>query len=324
MPRPGFYNDNEYRAYPFVYKTDAVDTVLPDSAIVDAGFIVGIDVFGQPQNCNIWLTSITRTATDFIFTFTGAAANGITEEIVFAAPDNDDDWTIVYSESEQNEDESFEETGICGGASYFSGFIVVGPRAELRAAIAQNSTLSFFELRYQIEHSRLQFQHKAYLNTLTVANFERIKVPACDEETDNDYANRRVVVAEHCLRGDIKFMEGYNCQIVQTNAANEILVTAAVGAGIGTTTGELCELGGQLPLTENERTLFLAAKEAGTQNFLSGGPACSELISTINGLPGPNINIIGGVGIRVTSEVTADGSKIIIAKNPNAHANCVN
>jgi hypothetical protein len=111
---------------------------------------------------------------------------------------------------------------------------------------------------------------------------------------------------------------------VQTNAANEILVTASVGAGISPTTGELCEFGGQLPLTQAERTAFLAAKENGTQKFLSSGPACNELISTINGLSGPNINIVGGTGIRVTAEVTADGSRIVIAKNPNAHANCVN
>ena len=52
--------------------------------------------------------------------------------------------------------------------------------------------------------------------------------------------------------------------------------------------------------------------------FLSGGPACCELISTINGLGGRVVSITGGTGVQVSTAT----DKITIALDTNSQNNC--
>jgi hypothetical protein len=189
---------------------------------------------------------------------------------------------------------------------------VTGPLVALNvvfATAAVGSTWSFQPNDYQIEPALLQNLNKAYLRSISVGNYARVLVPPCDVTGIND--NRQVVLNARCMNGDIRFKEGYNCLITQTDRANEISVTASKGAGAGSTSTELCENGGEVPLYPGEQL-------QPDSKFYSGGPACNEVISTINGLGGTNINLIGGSGINIL----IDGETITVQKKPNAQVNC--
>jgi hypothetical protein len=112
------------------------------------------------------------------------------------------------------------------------------------------------------------------------------------------------------MTGNIRLREGYNCQITQTDRARELNITALKNAG-APVDAALCAHGSELPLYTDE-PLAVGSK------FYSGGPACSEVISSINGLAGTGINIIGGNGVAVTT----DGNKITVTRKDNAQTNC--
>jgi hypothetical protein len=112
------------------------------------------------------------------------------------------------------------------------------------------------------------------------------------------------------LQGDIRLKEGYRCSISQTDRANTITIGADLTAGQLVDAG-LCENGSELPLFEGEPL-------AENSVFYGGGPACNELISTINGIGGRTVNIIGGTGVRITT--TPD--KITVTLDANSRRNC--
>ena len=302
MPQPGFYTDNEYRAYPFVYVANASEVLLPNSAVVDAGIILGLDAFVvDVREYSVWLTRVERTNTGFNFVLVYAQKNGSisTTELTFVRPDTDDAWITIFAESAhtgENADPIWE------------GFLVAGPVADLRKILSVGQTLHFVRNAYQIEPGLVQNLHNAYLRSLTVANYDRTRIPACDS-TDVDGA-RDIIVNKMKMTGDIRLKEGYNCQITQTDRARELSITALKNAG-APIDADLCAHGSELPLYADEQL-------AAGSKFYSGGPACSEVISSINGLAGTGINIIGGNGVSVTT----DGSKITVTRKDNAQTNC--
>jgi hypothetical protein len=113
------------------------------------------------------------------------------------------------------------------------------------------------------------------------------------------------------MKGHIRLKEGYNCLITQTDRSSELAITASKGAGAGETSDELCQNNGEIPLYPGEAL-------PADSKFYSGGPACNEIISTVNGIGGANINMIGGAGINIL----IDDGKLIVQKKPNAQVNC--
>lgn len=309
MPRPGFYNDNEYREYPFIYETAAVNepgvgdppaaTLLPNSAIVDAGFILGLDALFDDDSNSVWLSSVQRVNNVFRFTFSTDAARN--PPLVFEQDVLLDEWAVVYAESVVGAELD------CAEEPVWEGFIVTGPLQALRAALPTNGILTFNKDVYQIEPGRLQNLHKSYLRSISVGNYDRVRVPPCGQ-TGN--LSRDIIANALCLKGDIRLKEGYNCQITQTDRANEILVTAVKGGG-EPYDAALCDAGSELPLYAGEQL-------AAGSKFYGGGPACDELIATINGIGGPNVTILGGAGI----EVRVEAGKIKIQQRPNAQVTC--
>jgi hypothetical protein len=320
MPKPGFYNDNEYRAYPFVYRVIDSDNLLPNSAIVDAGIVLGLDAFDSDvRDYIIWLTRIERTATGFNFVLAYAEKNveAATTELVFSRPDTDDQWVTVFSETAHTADSA---------DPIWEGFLVIGPLADLRKTIAVNQTLQFARADYQIEPGLVQNLHNAFLRSITVANYDRPRIPACNSTASASNV-RAVIVNKHKLAGDVRLKEGYNCQITQTDRANELSITAIKNAGMPVD-AELCAHGSELQLYEDEPfgvdgteivTINNVLTERQKQSkFYSGGPACSDVISSINGLSDSNINIIGGAGVTVST----DGVTIQITRRNTSQTNC--
>jgi hypothetical protein len=65
--------------------------------------------------------------------------------------------------------------------------------------------------------------------------------------------------------------------------------------GVEDETAEICQYGSELPL-------YAGQTPAEGEVFLSGGPACDDLITSINGIGGPNVNIAADAGIQIVPD----------------------
>jgi hypothetical protein len=252
MPRPGFYNDNEYRAYPFIYSPDDPLTPLPTSAIVDCGIIMGLDANFNDATDSVWLQSVARAGSNFVFTL---ATSAVPAKLIFVVPAANDEWVINHSQSSV-------AALVCAQEPIWEGFLVTGPLKTLRDNLSVGSTLSFDQDVYTLEPGCIQNLNKAYLRSISVGNYSRVTVPECGEASTN--TTRSIVANAQCLKGDIRLKEGYNCQITQTDRVNEITVTAYKGAGTAEDSA-LCAAGSELP--------FISANHwPQTANFIAADP----------------------------------------------------
>jgi hypothetical protein len=303
MPRPGFYNDNEYRAYPFVF--DSTNSALPESAIVDAGIIMRIDANFNDSVHTVWLDSVVREGDVFKFEF---RTDATPEPLIFTRNVNSQEWQIEYSESAAKT----TAEALCPGEPVWEGFLVTGPLADLRANLPADDTLQLPPEAYQLEPATVQNLNKAYLRSVSLGNYERTRIPPCGEGDPTDVIVPKIILNKQCMAGDLKFKEGYNCVIQQIPWTNEIVIGAGGGGGTPLI-GEICENGSELPLYPGE------APPAGSL-FLGGGPACDELIFTINGLGGPTVTLTGGPGISVATQTSPP--KITISRNTSTFKVC--
>jgi hypothetical protein len=288
MPRPGFYNDNEYRAYPFIFKVLGPDeTKIPNSAVVDCGIIMGLDSEFDGEQHAVWLKAIRRVNDVFEFEFDTDAPGATDKPLIFRRDVGAEEWLTEDAES----DPYVKDANSCAIEPAWSGFLVTGPLTDLRAALPDNGEL-VLEQNYVLEPARIQSLVKTYLRAISVGNLSRpIARSSCD---DTQESSRYVVINKRCVTGDIRFKEGYNAQIRQRQLAQEIAISA--GRNLGAPfDSDICETYGEIPFYPGEQP------PAGS-NFLSGGPACDELVNAINGVPGPDVNIIGGTGIEITAD----------------------
>ncbi|NDD52798.1 hypothetical protein EBZ39_02790 [bacterium] len=303
MPQPGFYNDNEYRAYPFVYKPGEAPTSLPNNLIVDAGVVMGLDADFDATTHSIWLTSIRKTADNLELVFATDAPAAASALLTFTVPANTTTWTTVFAASAPVD----ITVSACATEPIWEGFIVTGFAANFAETLAANQLITFTKNQQQLEPGRIQNLAKSYLRSISVGNFRRTRVPGCNETNNLD---RVVMSNQRCLAGDLRLKAGYHCTITQTDFVNQITVGADATAGLQFT-GELCAHGSELPLFRDEQL-------PADSKFFGGGPACNELISTINGLHGPAINIVGGPGVQINTT----GGKISVALNANSQNAC--
>jgi len=302
MPRPSFYNDNEHRAYPFIY-ADRGQTLptLVEKTIVDAGFIMGLDADFNEREDSIWLESISRinAQVNLVFkTDAPAAANFV---LTFSCATNTTDWLTLYSNT--------AAANIpCAVEPVWEGFIVISNAEEL-ATIPDGGTVTFQKNEYRIEPARIQNLARSYLRSISVGNFERTQPDPCGEKNT---APKKILSNARCLTGDIRFKEGYQALISQNNNSNTITFSAGVLFG-QTKDAAFCEFGSELPLFDGD------APEAGNK-FYARGPACDELIFTVNGIGGPAINILGGPGISITT--TENQNELKLTLQPNTKNSC--
>lgn len=299
MPRPGFYNDNEYRAYPFI-DTAAPTGALPTSLIVDAGIVMGLDADFDAAAHSVWLASVQRAGSTLKFTFATDAPGAEGATLVFSR-NPAETWETEFVASE-----TAASSSPCATEPIWEGFLTTGTLTDFAAGLS-GTAITFTKNQYALEPARIQNLAKSYLRSISVGNFSRTNVPPCGQVNTTE---RPVVLNARCIQGDIRIKEGYHCIITQTDRANEINISADVTAGI-TSSEELCETGSELPLFDGEPL-------PENSKFYGGGPACSDLITTINGLSGRVVTIIGGPGVQINT--AAD--KITVALNTNSQNNC--
>lgn len=304
MPRAGFYNDNEYRAYPFVAKTTYESAVAcPDTAIVDCGFIMGLDSGYDAANDFVYLYKITRTDDTFYFEFRTTAPGATDYSITFERGATATEWESEVVESAVN-----SEVAYCGTEPAWEGYLVTGVMADLLELLPANGDLLFYSPispsaadtpDYTVEPARIQSLVRGYVRSISVGNYERVKITSCDASSSSSSsstatAERGIVVNAQCLSGDLQLKPGFNCTIQQTGYDNRLTIAARKDANINDDPdNERCQYGSELPLYDGETPPENSV-------FLSGGPACNELITTINGLGGKNLKITGGAGIQIT------------------------
>lgn len=316
MARPGFYNDNEHRAYPFVYRPreQTLPTIV-EELIIDAGFIMGLDADFDAAQHSIWLDTISKTGNTLQITFkTDSAYIAELEKLDFFTPltftrtiADSKEWGTSFEQANWPElSENFRP--YCGNEPVWEGFLVTG-RLDQIAAGMSDQTLTYTKNQYQIEPARIQNLAKSYLRSISIGNYERTKIPKCDAELEAPI--RQIIPYARCLQGNIKLKEGYHCEITQNTRRNTINVSAATTAGAEYDTA-FCENGSELPLRENEELPV-------DEKFYSASPACDELIFTINGVSGKNITLFSGNGVLIT---TTEDNKIKIATAPNAANAC--
>lgn len=287
MSKLGFYNDNMFRAYPFMADDDraAPHTKAVNSAIVDVGFVVTNPYYVAGLN-GISLTGISLVGDTIFFGF--SASLTWTNENHINNEDNDAlvlrDYPAAIS-FRQNVDVAeftpaegeaqtatiayniYNKDGIAVGFTRtgIEGFLVTGNLTELRDYLSRAGGI--LQLSYSVEPARIQVLNSS-VNFIGVANKKRVVVPPCrlpetcvdpfeEEPAEEEIPGDDLVFPKNCLCvGDIIFLDGTNTRITQNTNLNLINVAAHVGAGALTSDKTMCYYNGSVPFTEEESILF--------------------------------------------------------------------
>lgn len=306
MPRPGFYNDNEYRAYPFIFKAGQAD-FLPNSAVVDCGVIMGLDSEFDASAHTVWLAAVRRSGDAFEFELRTNAPGAQNLPLIFTRAASADEWQSEYAESEPY----VRDVNSCAIEPAWSGFLVTGPLTQLAELLPENGDVNLFQ-NFVLEPGRIQSLVKSYLRSITVGNMSR---PEARSSCDPDQSvERPIIINSRCIDGNIRFKEGYRAIVNQRDALNEISIGAGLDAGeqVG---GALCERGSELPFYDGEQP------PEGSQ-FFSGGPSCDELVSSVNGVQGPDLTIAGGTGVNVKVDLENPNTIKISLSDVTIAGNC--
>ena len=288
-----FYNDNAAIRYPFVddgplLMTHSVSgsVELSNSSVVDFTCITGVDFDFNTANSlhRVYLSQISRSGDSFTFTFAFNATSLISYTLTFVVSASAGEFTRIYSSASASTAATLPPNETCDYL-YAEGWLTVGDLTALAALVSSGQTLTRADGSVWVEPSRTQSLYNAFARSVNIANEPRTRAPDNCPSSSLSYSDS-IIVNARCLDGIIKFKEGHNITINQIDTQNTLTFTAAPGSGLGV----LCE---ELLIYPDEKT------PAGS-NLLSGGPACNELITGINGLSGPTVPLLAGTGISIT------------------------
>jgi len=290
-----FYNDNAAIRYPFVDDGPLLMThsisgsvALSNSSVVDFTCITGVDFDFNTANSlhRVYLSQISRAGDSFTFTFAFNATSLISYTLTFIVSASATEFTRIYSSASDSTAAALPINETCDYL-YAEGWLTVGDLTELATLLSSGQTLTRADGSVWIEPSRTQSLYKSFVRSINIANEPRTRTPDNCSNSSSSYSDSLIVNAQ-CLDGIIKFKEGHNITINQIDTQNKLTFTASPGAGLGV----LCE---DLLLYPDEKT------PAGSK-LLSGGPACNELITGINGLSGPAVQLLAGTGISIIDD----------------------
>jgi hypothetical protein len=294
MARSDWGNQNENRAYPFLRGSTGVGggpltlAALPDSAVVDAGFVAGALSRFDPAAHSVFLNRLTRAGGVFSFEFGSDAPELYGVPLVFTRRADDPDYLT-----------SFADSGTPGSASswsgstpesacaepLWSGFLVTGRMADLALFLPVNGVVERGG-GASVEPALVQSLAGARVTSLTLANDDRTRVTppgGCPAEVF-PYPTGVLHVNARCLTGNVALKAGYNATVGQSPGT--LTLGAVVGAGEGQPCREVPAFSGETP-------------PAGSL-LLEGGPRCNEVLRSINGFGGSDFVISVGTGVSVT------------------------
>lgn len=307
MPSPSWFNENENRAYPLVAGAGP-----PPALLVDAGFVFGPKSRFETGVHGAALAGVRRRGAIFYLDFVSDAPELFGVTLTFARHATDEDFLTEFSDSGEvglSESSLSASTSASGRADacdepLWSGFVVTGRMAAFAALLPADGDVAFGTA---VEPALLQNLAEAYVSRLGLANDDRTRVTApadCGEPGQETGTVTHVAAA--CLVGDVAVRAGYNATVRQSLVDNSITLGAVVGAGAG----EPC---GPVPVYAGE------AAPAGS-SLLGGGPRCNETVRAVNGVGGPQLSLLAGRGVTITS-VPAD-NRVVVAVNMTGLALC--
>jgi hypothetical protein len=299
MSLPGFYNDDAARSYPLVPFSNApwdgpgdpVEIQPPMDTLVDFGCLVGLDAEFDAAQHSVYLHQITRAGSVFTFDFRSDAPGLVGYALVFSRHLTDVEYATDYSKAVPLPGTVEPQEPL------WEGFLVTGPLESLAAMMPTDGNMTA-STGPQVEPSLIQNLGRSYVRTINLANQDRTRVSppdGCDGTGTAPSDGPVYIVNATGLAGDLRFKEGFNVSIRQNVRSNSLAFSALQGAGAG----DVCY---EVPLYAGEQP------PAGS-TLLTGGPACDEVINSINGLSASVIRLVPALGTRI---VPADDQKSLI------------
>lgn len=312
MANPGFYNDNQYRDYPFISRITPLSlegwesssaqafNELPQSLIVDFGAIIRPAAEFDSATDYVQLQSIQRVSTALLFTFALSSMSS-TYAITFSIPAiSTQEFNTVWEDSIAllvNPADSLA----CDESPVWSAYLVTSNTAQLLDILSDGETVFFDAGLWQILPARIQNLIGTQLQALAISNISRTRVTSAIEcETEDPPETPELPVAHlvaTCITGGIAFHEGYNCGIRYDSRANAIVMSASPGIGAGQPCEEVIGYPGE-------------TKPDGSQ-YYSGGPACTEIVRSINGASAADLRIQAGAGFSVVAASDLQNTLVI-------------
>lgn len=325
----GFYFDNMFRAYPFI--DTGSGSSIPDDAIVDFKCSISSNSgFTEGEN-KIWLHSVYRSESDLIFSF-ACDAYGLSDYLLtFSVPLTCPELTHAFSYLTLMSDGcSNGYSSISSGSSFepeplWDGFIIVGKLASILATINTGECLSGYDSDAEVEPSLITNMQNVSVRSINIANKAPALVSEPDECPQVDEQIYYTYVYHTDITGDVTFTDGYSCNITMSESDNSITFTTTVDNAVK---GQFC---GEDPLGPIKYPSSLIPgirvgidhtdTPEGSQLY-SGGPLCRDTLKSINGVGGKRLWIIGGKGIRLTTD--QDNNAIDIEATLSGLAVCAN
>lgn len=302
MAKPGFWNDNSQRDYPFLLNRIGRRDLdggpigeIPYQTIVDVGFIFGPSSGFSSGVNSVWLAKITRLALDrFEFEFATDAESLSTSRLVFRHEISED---YTYSTAESSE--SFED---CGDIPAWEGYLVTGDLSGLAVLLPDTDDFILgISTQAVVEPCVVQNFHGHFATGISVANLDRTRATNPDgcRELCWPADQENVRIRERCLTGTVAFREGYNIVIQEDVGRNRLIFSAVVGQG----EGEPCE---PVKYYEDERP-------PRGRDLLDGSVSCGETVRSLGGATGPAVEIVAGGGASVSFD--PEESRVVVDLN---------
>ncbi len=309
MPRPNFFNDNINRTFPFKWGSAGVATPsvgpvtmleLPDEFVADCGFIMGPESGFEEGIHTVFLYKITRvTSTVMTYEFRSDAPSLVNSPLVFSRTSSDPIYKTEFVESDIPSPpinsqsisvSNSNSTDIICGEPFWSGYLVTGPMDSVfsRLGIGESITRTS-ETETLVEAGLIQNLNNSQVISLNMANADRTRALRPDNCPPNQWSFETglIYINYTCLQGDIRLSAGYNLSLSQNNLTNTIQFSAIVNAGAG----QVCS---EIKLFPEETPPIGA-----TNNLLEGDFYCNEVLRTVNGVQGPNLQFFAGNGVTI-------------------------
>lgn len=264
MPQTDFYNHNQYIAYPLKTRESSLYPFgsynLRESALVDMGFVLGIDSAYDPTY-GMQLVSIEVAGSLITFVCQDTAA---TATFRFEFDQADPFGTVVEADAAE-------------GAEFGTGFAVAGDLATLGTEFP-NGVHTASESIY-IEEGTVQSLYQHYVKQFTIGS--QFPTPwhtlaECGGSPSDIY---RYKITGRNLTGDRRFKAGYNATISVSERDNAIEIGASQGAG----EGEPCEPVDLYGSSQSSLSSVLSSSMSG-QAIPISPPRCKDVFNTLNGV----------------------------------------
>ena len=310
MPQSDFYNHNRFIAYPLKELAESLFPFgihnLRESAILDVGFVLGIDTTFDPQY-RVKLTQLTVAGALVTFRFQDEAATATFDFIC----DSTEPVGTLY------------EVDALEGPEFGSAFVVAGDLAVLVAEIATGTHLA--SEAFYVEEGTVQSLVNHYVKQFTIASQPDTPwhtLEECGGVTANIW---KFTVTGRDLRGHRKFKPGFNAAIAVIELDNAIQISADIGAG----EGEPCErvdLGSVSSLaslsSESLSSLILSSMSFSSISMELDPTRCKDVFNTINGVRPDALGnfVLTALSAGLTVITEPENHKVILEFRAGANA----